>query len=94
MGGERIFLSFETAAGGIELLAPRLTVRRSTARPWLLSNHWNLVQLQNLNDISIYVYLILISIYYYQEAFLCTTKQEVFPIPNSTGTYTEKKYFF
>ena len=31
MWGERNFLSFETAAGGTE--PPRLTVRRSTARP-------------------------------------------------------------
>ena len=33
MWGERNCLSFETALGGIEPPSPRLTARRSTARP-------------------------------------------------------------
>ena len=37
MWGKRNCLSFETAVGGIEPPSPRLTVRRSTVRPPLLT---------------------------------------------------------
>ena len=48
MWGERNCLSFVTAVGGIEPSSPRLTVRRSTARPPLM--YYLYIQLKHNSD--------------------------------------------
>ena len=59
MWGERDCLSFETAVGGIKLPSPRLTVRRSTARPPLPTTRtWDVSDLANLthSDYALGIY--------------------------------------